>query len=83
MTTVSTEQVQQDFPALLARLETGESMVIELDGKAIATLSPLPKPTTALPASMRLGLLEGQGSVPENWKELGREEIEREFYGEE
>ena len=83
MRTVSADEVQHHLPSLLERLQTGESMVIERDGEAVATLSPPPKPKTALPASMRIGLLEGQGSVPENWKELGREEIELEFYGEE
>jgi antitoxin (DNA-binding transcriptional repressor) of toxin-antitoxin stability system len=76
MTTVSTEEVKQNLPSLLARLKTGESMVIEQDGKAVATLLPV-----TVVAKREFGFMAGQFEVPEDFNEMGREEIEEMFYG--
>lgn len=83
MTTVTTEQVQHDLPELLARVRRGETLLIEEGGEPVGTLSPAPSHQRVFDASKRIGFLKGKGSVPENWKELSREEIEKEFYGEE
>ncbi len=84
MTTVTIDEAQHDLPKLVARVEQGETIVLERDGKAVGQLGPVS--TAELPegtkdASFRLGMLEGQARIPENWKELGRQEIEEEFYG--
>ncbi len=83
MTTVTTEQVQHELPELLARLKRGETLLIEQEGRAVGTLAPAPFESRKADTSRRIGFLKGKGSVPENWKQLSREEIEKEFYGEE
>ncbi len=83
MTTVSTKEIEHNMPSLLARLRDGETVLLEHEGMAVATLAPVPAAKPNIDLSRRLGFLVGKGSVPDNWKELGREEIEREFYGEE
>lgn len=42
---------------------------------------PLDEPKPA--AKRRIGFLDGQFEVPDDFKEFGREEIEKMFYGEE
>ncbi|MEK6398096.1 MAG: hypothetical protein V4734_08420, partial [Terriglobus sp.] len=83
MTTVTTEQVQHELPELLERVRRGETLLIEEGGEPVGTLAPAPvSEATVIDASRRIGFLKGKFSVPDNWKEIDREEIEREFYGE-
>ena len=76
MATVNMHEAKTHFSKLVARVEQGESITIARSGKAVARVVPLedrPK------ASRRLGFLKGLGSVPDDWKELGRDEIEAMF----
>ena len=66
---------------VIAGVRRGDEITLFDDGRAIARVVPLlPR---SLDASFRLGLLEGQARIPSDWKELGRSEIEEEFYGKE
>jgi antitoxin (DNA-binding transcriptional repressor) of toxin-antitoxin stability system len=98
MIAVSADEVQSDLRGVLARAHAGEVISIEEDGATLAQLIPASagsptkgKRVTKIldgqsrperPPHPRLGMLKGKGSVPDNWKELGREEIERDFPGE-
>lgn len=81
MQTVDVQDAARHLSEIVLQVQQGETVVLMQSGKAVAQVSPVQEPK--LPVSRRIGLLEGQGSVPENWKELGRKEIEEEFYGKE
>ena len=83
MTTVSIEQIEGDIHNLLARVKEGETILIEEDGQLFGSLVPVQQVSAPVDPARRIGFLVGRGNVPANWKDLGREEIEREFYGEE
>lgn len=77
MTTVTTEQVQHELPELLARVRRGETLLIEENGQEVGKLVP-PSPA---PRPIRLGSLEGKFTVPDDFDEMMRDEIEEMFYG--
>ena len=74
---LSVEVKDAELTELLAGVRRGEEITL-LDGGMAVPVAQKP-----LDASFRLGLLEGQARIPANWKELGRKEIEEEFYGKE
>ncbi len=78
MSPVTVDQTEINVEQLVNRVVHGEIILLAKDGKAIARVTPVvervPHP--------RLGFLKGKGTLPANWKDIGREEIEREFYGE-
>ncbi len=76
MATVTTEQVQKDLPELLARVRRGETLIIEEDGQQLGQLTPV-----VSKRPIRLGSLEGKFSVPDDFNEMMRDEIEEMFYG--
>ena len=79
MQSATTEQIQQHLPDVLLRVRQGETLVILDRGEVIAPLGPVARPKR--PVSDRLGLLEGEAKISDNWKELSREEIEADFRG--
>ena len=65
-------------PALLARVEAGESLVLVLDGRPVAELRPLPA-ATAPPAQRPYGLAAGQFVVPDDFDAPLPEDVLKEF----
>lgn len=81
MESVNMHEAKTHFSKLVARVQQGESVLIAKAGRAVARIVPVePEQKSRLP---RLGFLQGQGHVPLDWKELGREELEEDFYGKE
>jgi prevent-host-death family protein len=79
-TTVNIHEAKTHLSKLIERVETGEEIIIARAGKPAVRLTAL---EPALPKS-RLGFLKGRGfSVPDDFNEMGRQEIEKMFYGDE
>jgi antitoxin (DNA-binding transcriptional repressor) of toxin-antitoxin stability system len=64
MTRVSMEEIQQDFPAYLQRVEAGETLVITRGGKAVAEITPVFAPAKTL---RPFGLYAGEFTVPDDF----------------
>lgn len=74
--TVSIYEAKTHLSRLVAQVEQGEEIEITRHGRLVARLvPPPPRP------KRRLGLLEGQGFVPDGWDELTEEEL-ADWYGE-
>jgi prevent-host-death family protein len=74
--TVSIYEAKTHLSRLVAQVEQGEEIEITRHGRPVARLvPPPPRP------KRRLGLLEGQGFVPDGWDELTEEEL-ADWYGE-
>jgi len=57
----------------------GESFIIAKAGKPLVKVTPLDAPE--LSSRMRLGFMNGQIQVPDDFDNMGREEIEQLFRG--
>ena len=79
MRTVNIHEAKTHLSRLIEQAVNGEPFVIAKAGKpmvkveAIDTPAPRPK--------RRMGFMEGQFNVPDDFDEMGREEIEKMFYG--
>ena len=79
MRTVNIHEAKTHLSRLIQQAVNGEPFVIAKAGKpmvkveAIDTPAPRPK--------RRMGFMEGQFNVPGDFDEMGREEIEKMFYG--
>ena len=80
MTTVNVHEAKTHQSRLLDRAAAGETIVIAKAGKPYARLSPLE--TTASKPKSRIGFMEGQIKVPDDFDTMFADEIERMFYGE-
>lgn len=64
MAVVSVQDLQSSLDALLARVESGEPLVVGRDGRPVAVLQPLPRgPVEPRP----FGLLAGDFQVPDDF----------------
>ena len=80
MKTVNVHEAKTHLSRLIEQAANGEPFVIAKAGKPMVKVVPIddaPKP------KRRLGRLEGQFRIPDDFDTLGQEEIERMFYGEE
>ena len=59
----------------------GQAFVICKAGKPLVRVTPLAQSDEAAPVRSRLGMLRGQFSVPDDFDQLGREEIADLFEG--
>lgn len=79
MTTVNIHEAKTHLSRLLERAAKGESIVIAKAGKPMARLMPLsasePKPKS------RIGFLDGQFSVPDDFDTMFADEIADMFHG--
>ncbi len=77
MTHISLQEVESNLHALVQRIRSGEELVLEQDGVPFCTVTPLlvVRPLQR-DVSKRIGFLEGHGSFPENWKEIGQEDMD-------
>jgi antitoxin (DNA-binding transcriptional repressor) of toxin-antitoxin stability system len=71
--------VQSRLSELVEEAARGDSFIITRDSKPMVQVVAI---ESATPKKIRrLGFLKGKISVPDNVKEIDREEIERMFYG--
>ena len=79
MKTVNIHQAKTQLSKLVEGVSKGESFIIAKAGKPVAKVTALNTPTGS--RVKRLGFMEGQISVPDDFDQMGRDEIERMFGG--
>lgn len=79
MTTVNIHDAKTHLSRLVERAANGETVVIAKAGKPVAKLVPLEE--RKADTSRRLGGLQGQLTIPDDFKGLMKDEIEEMFYG--
>jgi antitoxin (DNA-binding transcriptional repressor) of toxin-antitoxin stability system len=78
MVQVNLEEILQNFPAYLQRVEAGETLIIVRAGQPVAEV----KPVEGHPETLRpFGLCEGEFTVPENFDAPLPEDILHAFEG--
>ena len=80
MTTINVHEAKTHLSKLLDRAADGETIVIAKAGRPVARLMPLE--VMASVAERRLGFLQGRIQVPDDFDQLGAEEIAGAFRGE-
>ena len=79
MKTVNIHQAKTHLSRLVEEAAEGEPFIIAKAGKPIVKVTPLSAPTGA--QVRRLGFMAGQIAVPDDFDQMGNEEIERMFTG--
>ena len=79
MKTVNIHEAKTQLSRLLEEVAKGESFIIAKAGKPVARVTAVNAPVGS--QVRRLGFLAGQISVPDDFDEKGRNEIERMFDG--
>jgi prevent-host-death family protein len=79
MKTVNIHQAKTHLSRLVEEAAQGEPFIIAKAGKPIVKVTPLSAPTGA--QVRRLGFMAGQIAVPDDFDQMGNEEIERIFTG--
>jgi prevent-host-death family protein len=81
MKTVNIHEAKTHLSRLVEEAANGEPFIIAKAGRPMVKVAPLEE--TAQPAKRRLGGLEGMFTIPDDFDNFGREEIDRMFFGEE
>jgi prevent-host-death family protein len=79
METVNIHEAKTHLSRLVDKAAKGEPFIIAKAGKPLVKVVPLAEDKPV----QRIGFLDGQFNVPDDFKEFGRAEIEAMFYGEE
>ena len=79
MQTVNIHEAKTHLSRLLARIASGESIIIAKAGKPIAKL--IPATVADVPAKRRIGFMEGEISVPDDFGIMMERDIEAMFHG--
>lgn len=79
MKTVNIHEAKTQLSKLVEEASRGESFIIAKAGKPMVKVTPLSAPTGS--QVRRLGFMAGQISVPDDFDEIGRGDIERMFQG--
>ena len=79
MRTYNIHDAKTHLSRLVERAASGETVVIAKAGKPVAKLVPLEQPK--VDTSRRLGGLQGQLTIPDDFKGFMKDEIEETFYG--
>ncbi len=79
MKTVNIHEAKTHLSKLIEAASKGESFVIAKAGKPVVKVMPLNAPTGT--QVRRLGFLTGHISVPDDFDDMGRDEIARMFGG--
>jgi prevent-host-death family protein len=79
MKTVNIHEAKTQLSKLVEEASKGESFIIAKAGKPVVKVMALRAPTAS--QMHRLGFLAGQISVPDDFDQMGREEIEGLFGG--
>ena len=80
MDTINIHEAKTQLSRLVDQAAKGKPFIIAKAGKPLVKVTPLDTPIGK--QARRLGFLTGQFSVPDDFDELGRGEIERMFSGE-
>jgi prevent-host-death family protein len=81
MKAVNIHEAKTHLSRLVEAAANGEPFIIAKAGRAMVKVVPINEP--AVKAPQRLGFLEGQFTVPDNFDRLYEDEIAAMFYGEE
>jgi len=79
MKTVNIHEAKTQLSKLIEEAKKGEPFVIAKAGKPVVKVTAMTAPTGA--QVRRLGFMSGQISVPDDFDQMGKEEIERIFGG--
>ena len=79
MLTVNIHEAKTHLSRLVARAAKGEPFVIAKAGKPLVKVVPLDAPVAG--EAKRLGFMEGQIKVPDDFDTMFADEIEEMFYG--
>ena len=79
MTTVNIHEAKTQLSKLVDEASKGEPFIIAKAGKPVVKVTALPVPTGE--QMKRLGFLSGQFTVPEDFDQMGSEEIDQIFAG--
>lgn len=77
MQTVNIHEAKTHLSRLIEGVVAGESFIIAKAGKPLAKVIPLDAPNES--EMKRVGFLEGQLSVPDDFDQMGSEDIEKLF----
>ena len=75
---ISVDEIAQDFPAYLQRIEAGETLVVVKAGRPLAEIKPI---VTTVQSSRPFGLCAGEFVVPDDFDAPLPEHIIQEFEG--
>ncbi len=81
MDTYNIHEAKTHLSRLIEKAARGEPFVIAKAGKPMVKVVSIDQPEKK--PIQRIGFLEGMYEIPDNFKDIGREEIEHMFYGEE
>lgn len=81
MRTINIHDAKTHLSRLVDQAAKGESFIIAKAGKPLVKVTPLDTPTGA--QIKRLGFLSGQFAIPEDFDQMGSEEIEKLIEGNE
>ena len=79
MRTVNIHEAKTHLSRLVARAAQGEPFIIAKAGKPLVKVVPLDAPSSG--KVKRLGFMEGQIKVPDDFDTMFADEIEEMFYG--
>jgi len=82
MKTVNIHEAKTHLSRLVEEAARGEPFIIAKAGRPIAKVVPLDAVAEDR-GKRRLGFMEGEMTIPDDFNAFGREEIEKMFYGEE
>lgn len=77
MRTIDIHEAKTHLSRLVEEAAKGEPFIIAKGGKPMAKVVPLDAPAAG--SITRIGFLDGQISVPDDFDSMGQEEIERMF----
>jgi prevent-host-death family protein len=80
MRTINIHEAKTHLSRLVEQVAAGEPFIIAKAGKPVAKVVPLDAP--AKTKIRRLGFMQGQGTVPDDFDDIARDEIEQMFAGE-
>jgi len=81
METINIHEAKTHLSRLVEQAAKGQPFIIAKAGKPMVKVVPLDDSEAV--AKRRLGGLEGQFEVPDDFDTMGQEEIEKMFYGDE
>ncbi len=79
MRTINIHEAKTHLSRLVDQVAAGEPFIIAKAGRPVAKVVPLDAPASA--QIRRLGFMAGQGTVPDDFDDIARDEIEQLFAG--
>ena len=80
MSTINIHEAKTNLSRLIEQVAGGETVIIAKAGKPLVKLTALEEPVDR--PVRRLGFLTGQASIPDDFDDMGTDEIARMFGGE-